>query len=548
MKSSMTISRKIIVTCAILFAAIIVQAAVAVFGFTNIRTGVNNMTTDSVPGIVYSGLLSAEVYHLRSLNMHHILATDKVDMAATEKSNAATMAKLRSYMKSYEPTVKTEAERTDFAKLTALVNEYEEVWQSVQPVSREGKTKEAAALYFKKMEQNTKDMNALLPTMNAKNLANQNATGASVTGTATQSFWLLIVICLGSSLVGVSVAVFMINGINKSLRQAVEELGETARQITGAATQVESSSQNMAEGSSHQAATIEETSAASSEINSMAQRNTENSRTTADMVTQSQVRFEETNQSLEEMVHAMDGIASSSQKISKIIKVIDEIAFQTNILALNAAVEAARAGEAGMGFAVVADEVRNLAQRCAQAAKDTSELIEDSIQKSQGGKTKVDHVAEAIRTITAESAKMKLLVDEINLGSIEQARGIDQITRSITDIEQITQSSAASAEQSAGAAQQLNAQAHSMEDVVDRLTIMVDGASGARAVSKQKRSAPAAKSPSKVKKTAARAVSVTKIKSAISFPPSPSRGAPPAYAKAVAAEDSFPMDDDFKEF
>jgi methyl-accepting chemotaxis protein/methyl-accepting chemotaxis protein-1 (serine sensor receptor) len=176
----------------------------------------------------------------------------------------------------------------------------------------------------------------------------------------------------------------------------------------------------------------------------------------------------------------MDGINASSQKISKIIKVIDEIAFQTNILALNAAVEAARAGEAGMGFAVVADEVRNLAQRCAQAAKDTADLIEDSIQRSNGGKAKVDQVAIAVRAITAESGKIKVLVDEINLGSVEQSRGIEQISRAITQMEQVTQSSAAGAEEGAAAAEQLNAQAETMKDIVGRLRIMVDGDSAPR--------------------------------------------------------------------
>ena len=148
-------------------------------------------------------------------------------------------------------------------------------------------------------------------------------------------------------------------------------------------------------------------------------------------------------------LHARDH--ASSDKISKIIKTIDEIAFQTNILALNAAVEAARAGEAGMGFAVVADEVRNLAQRCAQAAKDTAGLIEESIAKSNDGKPKLDQVAKAIAAITEDSGKVKTLVDEVSLGSQEQARGLEQISKAIAQMEQVTQKTAASAEERSAA-------------------------------------------------------------------------------------------------
>ena len=174
------------------------------------------------------------------------------------------------------------------------------------------------------------------------------------------------------------------------------------------------------------------------------------------------------------MVRAMSDIAASSDKIGRIIKVIDEIAFQTNILALNAAVEAARAGEAGTGFAVVADEVRNLAQRSAQAAKDTAALIEESIARSADGKAKVDQVAVLVRNVTAESAKVKTLVDEVSAASAEQARGIEQIAGAVGQMQNVTQTSAATAEQSAAAAEELTAQSEAVRDVIGRLRTMVE--------------------------------------------------------------------------
>jgi len=260
---------------------------------------------------------------------------------------------------------------------------------------------------------------------------------------------------------------------NSSLRQIAAELGLGATQIAAAASQVSCSSQSLAHGASEQAAFIEATSNSAEEINSMARRNTDNAEATARVVAESQRHVEEGNRALGEMVAAMDGIALSSAKISKIVKVIDEIAFQTNILALNAAVEASRAGEAGLSFAVVANEVSNLAQRCAQAAEDTARLIDDCIAKSKTGKLKLDEVATAIGSITAESSKVKLLVDEIHLGSREQSRGVDKVSRAVLQMEQVTHGTAAGAEQSAAAAEQLNTQFQTIREIARDLAAML---------------------------------------------------------------------------
>jgi methyl-accepting chemotaxis protein/methyl-accepting chemotaxis protein-1 (serine sensor receptor) len=272
--------------------------------------------------------------------------------------------------------------------------------------------------------------------------------------------------------IGFAVA-FMVSGLSATLRRAVRELSEGARQVAAAATQIATSGQSLAQGASEQAASIQETSAASEEINSVARRNAENLQSAAGVAARSQQKFTDTGHSLEAMLTAMTELRDSSGKVAKIIKVIDEIAFQTNILALNAAVEAARAGEAGVGFAVVADEVRKLAYRSAQAARDTTSLIEDSIAKSRDGKARIDQVALSFRAIAEESKTIKTLVDQVSMGSHEQTRGSDQVAKSMLQIEQVTQQSVASAEESAAAAEELTAQSSSLMEVVEQLSTMV---------------------------------------------------------------------------
>ena len=359
--------------------------------------------------------------------------------------------------------------------------------------------------------------------------------------------YISIFMILLSAVVGGGV-VYIVQDISRKLNEGISELRDGAEQVRNAASQVSASSQSLAQGASEQAASLEETSASSEEINSMAKKNTDNSRSTAELLAQSQNKVILANQHLAEMVTSMNEITESSGKISKIIKVIDEIAFQTNILALNAAVEAARAGEAGMGFAVVADEVRSLAQRSAQAAKDTATLIEDSISRSSEGKGKVDQVALAIRAVTEDTARIKVMVDEVSLGSEEQSRGIEQIGRSIIQMEQVTQSAAANAEQSAAAAQQLNAQSETMKDIVLRLHGMVDSTANSGSV------APRSQAPRSTSLTPRFAKSpqsnafrspARQSKSALSRP-SPTFSVTPK--KSTSDEGEFPMEDNFQSF
>jgi methyl-accepting chemotaxis protein len=286
--------------------------------------------------------------------------------------------------------------------------------------------------------------------------------------------------CILGTLIGIGLMLLVTRDISRGLRKTTDELGRATHEVADAASQIARSAQSLSEGASSQAASLEQTSASSEEINSMAVKNADHSKLATDNMQGASVRIEEANINLDQMMASMNEISASSGEISKIIRVIDEIAFQTNILALNAAVEAARAGEAGMGFAVVADQVRNLAQRCAQAAKDTAGLIEQSIVRANDGKEKLTRVAAAIHGITEESGKVKILVQEVSLGSQEQARGTEQISKAIVQMEQVTQKSAATAEESASAAEELSAQSEVLRGLVGRLTVMV-GASASDA-------------------------------------------------------------------
>ncbi len=275
----------------------------------------------------------------------------------------------------------------------------------------------------------------------------------------------------------IAVAVFFLGRrISKPITRAVVGLSDASDQIASAADAVSNSSQTLAEGASEQAAAIEETSSSLEEMSSMTRQNADNASHANQLMAETKETVAKAGQSMGNLTTSMREISRASEETSKIIKTIDEIAFQTNLLALNAAVEAARAGEAGAGFAVVADEVRNLALRAAEAARNTADLIESTVKKVKEGSELVEKTEREFGEVTTSVGKSGELIGEISAASQEQAQGIEQVNKAVSEMDKVVQENAANAEESASASEEMDAQAVRMKEFVGGLVALVGGA------------------------------------------------------------------------
>ena len=317
------------------------------------------------------------------------------------------------------------------------------------------------------------DLRAVFSVVSSLKAVDESSQGAKMDATRNIVLW-----GVGFTLLALAAGFLVLRAVIGGVRRAITDLNAGAEQTLNASQQVATSSQAMAQGASEQAASLEETSSTLEEIGSTTRQNAEHTVQMEKLIDSTRESAGKGSEAMERMVERINAIKESSDKTARIIKTIDEIAFQTNLLALNAAVEAARAGDAGRGFAVVAEEVRNLALRSAQAAKDTSALIEESQQRAQQGVAATAQAQELLKSIHANVEETSGVVREVSTASKEQSRGVQQISQAMIQMDQVTQGNAANAEENAAASEELSAQAASQANIVRTLTELVLGRNG----------------------------------------------------------------------
>ena len=474
-----TISRRVIAGFAVMLLIIVALGLFALWRLTGLAQNVADLADRSLPSV----LLLNEASKVSRGNLIDLLQIDATGSsernAVLEQRIAANTVRRDELLKSYEDRglIADDEDRRLFEDVQRAKEIMTASRTRAIELAREGKADESRQLQQQAVIPDyEKYLKAIDLTVDYKAKLGQSTADAGKASALLSRR--LIGLALGlTSLVAFLLAWQVIRSTNRALKEITVNLDRGSIQTASAARQVSMASQNLASGASEQAASVEETSTSLEEMSSMIRATAENAEKAKELASEARSVAATGSMTMAEMTHAMAAIDSSSAEVAKIVKNIDEIAFQTNILALNAAVEAARAGEAGAGFAVVADEVRSLAQRSAAAAKETADKIEGAIVNSRKGSQCTAKVEELLTQIAEKVSSTDALVGEIATAAREQAQGIEQINAAIAQMDKVSQSNSASAEESASAAEELDAQAETLKDLVAKLRLLVGGKS-----------------------------------------------------------------------
>jgi methyl-accepting chemotaxis protein len=464
-------------------AVLIIVACLGFFALKEIKgigTHSEKIVKDNMPGITIAMQIDVMARRNMVLAARHIFETDPENIAAIDKDLEENRAQLDEAFKKYESTITTEKDRQLFEAIGAPRTVFRNLLnEKLLVLSRANKNEEAAKLYNGEFNKAYFPYRDAIVALAEYNIKSGEESGTNISESISSAQTGIISGLIAAILVGAALGFFLSRSISTALNRVIESLSEGSSQVSSASNQVSSSSQSMAEGASEQASSLEETSASLEEMASMTRQNSDNAKMANTTAAETKASVDRSREAMRRMGDAITQIKSSSDQTAKIIKTIDEIAFQTNLLALNAAVEAARAGEAGKGFAVVAEEVRNLAQRSAEAAKNTSALIEESQQNAINGVNASQEVGGILTQVVEKVQSLTQLIGEVANASEEQAKGIDQITTAVSQMDKVTQSNAANAEESASASEELFAQAKELGDMVNVLIGIVKGAGAA---------------------------------------------------------------------
>ena len=476
-----TIPRRIIAGFLTLFLISLLLGCLSLWRVVEISENVGVMSTNSVPSIVnLNRVVQKNMVAARAVRRAMLEASDK--STAWTNSLAITEAAVKdgnALCAEYPALIVDEKDKEIFKIATNARDTLLAVIREAMGLLRDGKVEEARILLRDQLEGPFQES---LDRFNDSIEYNSSVAQSQVDSArhkVRMSFILigsaLALALLLASLLGGGI----IRSTIKALRSVSDSLESSATQTATASGQLSSVSQALAAGCSEQGSSVAQTSAALEEMSTMIRSTAENASRAKDLANQARTAAETGSRTMVAMNEAMTAIEVSSAEVAKIVKNIDEIAFQTNILALNAAVEAARAGEAGAGFAVVADEVRSLAQRSAAAARETAEKIEAAIANSRHGSASCSRVGESLGEIAEKVAAADSLVGEIATAAREQTHGIKQIGMAMTQMDGVTRGNAARAEESSSAAAELNSQAHLMQESVEFLrSLVVSGGQG----------------------------------------------------------------------
>ena len=410
-----------------------------------VQTHMAALVSDALPGVTTGAKIKSNIALTQISLLGHIMADTPEEKRPLEAKVKELKDANQVLLDDYAKTIIRAKDRENFDKLVQARKAYGDARTKLLELSDANQVIEAEAYNSSTVRPAFDECQRAGDALFDDNAKYGEDTGTTCQKIAKNAVTLTLIIAIVVVLIGLALASTITRSLATILRRLADSLDDGSKQVASASSEVSSASQSLAEGSSEQAASLEETSSSLEEMSSMVKRTADNAQHAKDLASETRSAADAGAIDMKAMSQAMSDIKSSSDSIAKIIKTIDEIAFQTNILAINAAVEAARAGEAGMGFAVVADEVRALAQRCAAAAKETTSQIEDSISKSAQGVQISAKVEESLEAIVAKARQVDDLVAEIATASKEQSQGISQVNMAVTEMDKVTQSNAANA-------------------------------------------------------------------------------------------------------